>query len=217
MTFLYLGYLPPVSLTDAVGILCTIVAVPMKMTPDRGAALYFVLDWINIIVNGMLGVIVILSNEQISGEEYILSGVHMCGYHSQVDSVFLDEMSWILSIAWETLTLCLAIWIAVKHFRELQRPSTRWTAEDCFTISVKTHVVYFASSTLVLLLCPPNSNSMAAGAFLGMIQIVRVVQMFMLGPRLVLGVREYHANLVANSDEGTVMASISFDLLRRGT
>jgi len=34
--------------------------------------------------------------------------------------------------------------------------------------------------------------------------------MFVLGPRLILGVREYHAKLVAHSDEGTGIASIVF-------
>jgi len=34
--------------------------------------------------------------------------------------------------------------------------------------------------------------------------------MFELGPRLILGVREYHAELVANSDMATSMASIDF-------
>ena len=34
--------------------------------------------------------------------------------------------------------------------------------------------------------------------------------MFVLGPRLILGVREYHAKLVVNSDEATGMASIVF-------
>jgi hypothetical protein len=34
--------------------------------------------------------------------------------------------------------------------------------------------------------------------------------MFLLGPHLILGVREYHARLVADSDEGTGMASIVF-------
>jgi hypothetical protein len=34
--------------------------------------------------------------------------------------------------------------------------------------------------------------------------------MFVLGPRLILGIREYHANLVANSDEGTGMSTIAF-------
>jgi hypothetical protein len=36
------------------------------------------------------------------------------------------------------------------------------------------------------------------------------VQMFVLGPRLILNVREYHAKLVANSDAETSMNSIVF-------
>jgi len=36
---------------------------------------------------------------------------------------------------------------------------------------------------------------------------MQVVQMFVLGPRLILGVREYHTRLVAHSD---AMASIVF-------
>jgi hypothetical protein len=41
-------------------------------------------------------------------------------------------------------------------------------------------------------------------------QIFPVVQMFVLGPRLILGVREYHAELVANSNATTSMTSIAF-------
>ena len=47
--------------------------------------------------------------------------------------------------------------------------------------------------------------------FLGFLSVVQVVQMFVLGPRLILGVREYHAKLVADSDEATGMASIVFE------
>jgi hypothetical protein len=36
------------------------------------------------------------------------------------------------------------------------------------------------------------------------------VQMFALGPRLIMSVRVYHAKIVANSDEGTGLASIDF-------
>jgi hypothetical protein len=36
------------------------------------------------------------------------------------------------------------------------------------------------------------------------------MQMFVLGPRLILGVREYHAKLVAIPDEAVGMASIVF-------
>jgi len=51
---------------------------------------------------------------------------------------------------------------------------------------------------------------MADEAYAGVLQIIQVVQMFVLGPRLILGVREYHARLVAHSDEGIGMASIVF-------
>jgi hypothetical protein len=36
------------------------------------------------------------------------------------------------------------------------------------------------------------------------------MQMFVLGPRLILSVREYHAKLVTRSDEGTRMTSLYF-------
>lgn len=34
--------------------------------------------------------------------------------------------------------------------------------------------------------------------------------MVVLGPRLILGVREFNARLVADSDAGTVMTSVAF-------
>jgi len=182
-------------------------------------------------------------------EEYVLSGAHLCGYAYQGNAIILDEITWILGTAWESLTLFLAVWIAVKHFRELQRPSSGWTVVDCFTILIKTHVFYFArfvykwkwssfqltlhtslvvASSVQLLyfspklyVCQPmidiciwpfqqNSTSVAVGILYGILQFTRGAQMFILGPRLILGVREYHANLVANSDEGTGMGSIVF-------
>jgi len=51
---------------------------------------------------------------------------------------------------------------------------------------------------------------MAGDVYGGVLQVIQVVQMFVLGPRLILGVREYHAGLVAHSDEGTRIASIVF-------
>jgi hypothetical protein len=50
------------------------------------------------------------------------------------------------------------------------------------------------------------------GSFLysGVAQIATMLQMFVLGPRLILSLREYHAKLVARSDEGTGMTSIYF-------
>jgi hypothetical protein len=46
--------------------------------------------------------------------------------------------------AWQILALCLALWKAVKHFRELRRAHTGWAVGDCFTVLIKTHVFYFA-------------------------------------------------------------------------
>jgi hypothetical protein len=55
-----------------------------------------------------------------------------------------------------------------------------------------------------------NSNSVESEIFVNFHSIARVVQMFVLGPRLILGIREYHAKLVANFDEAAGMASIVF-------
>ena len=51
---------------------------------------------------------------------------------------------------------------------------------------------------------------MGAEIYIGILEIVLQVQAFVMGSHLILGVREYHAKLVANSDTGTGMASIVF-------
>jgi hypothetical protein len=53
-------------------------------------------------------------------------------------------MTWVLGTVWEVFALCLAVWIAVKHFRDLRRHSTRGIIRDSFTVLVQTHVNYFA-------------------------------------------------------------------------
>jgi len=149
-------------------------------------------------------------------EEEIFSGMHMCTYYIQSQGVSLTEITWILGTTWEILALCLAVWISVKHFRELQRPSTGWAVTDCFTILIKSHVFYFASfvgvSCVQLSFSSPIVDSASVGSEIydGLLQFVTVVQAFVLGPRLILGVREYHAKLVADSDDGIGMTSIVF-------
>ncbi|OAX31703.1 hypothetical protein K503DRAFT_57877 [Rhizopogon vinicolor AM-OR11-026] len=142
----------------------------------------------------------------------------MCG--SEGRNQIMATMTWILGTIWEIIALCLAVWIAVKHFRELRqlRSSTGSIIEDCFTVLIKTHMFYFASfvavSSLQLLSeeVPAiyNSNSTGSLIFTAILQFSEVVQMFVLGPRLILGVREYHAKLVANSDAASGMTSIAF-------
>ncbi|KAG1856442.1 hypothetical protein F4604DRAFT_1798359 [Suillus subluteus] len=58
-------------------------------------------------------------------------------------------MTWILGTVWEVLALCLAVWIAVNHLRELRRHPTNGIIGDCFTVLMKTHVSYFASFLVI--------------------------------------------------------------------
>jgi len=51
---------------------------------------------------------------------------------------------------------------------------------------------------------------MGAVAYNGLMTFAQALQMFVLGPRLILSVREYNAKIVARSDEGTRMTSIAF-------
>ncbi|KAG2060285.1 hypothetical protein BDR06DRAFT_948402 [Suillus hirtellus] len=159
------------------------------------------------------GVILAISSSTISGEELILSGTYQC-FLSGNSGYPLSE-PWILGIVWELLVLCLAAWIAIKHFRELQRPSP---GRDCFAMLIKTHVYYFAAHAAVSclvtvsLLAPQisGSPSVETEIYSGILEIFLFVQMFVLGPRLLLSVREYHANLIAGSEIGTNLTTIVF-------
>jgi len=76
-------------------------------------------------------------------EELVLSGTYQCtdvGYNPR-----LVAISWVVATVWEVLALCLAVWIVVKHFRELQRSSTEWTVATCLSVLIKTHLFYFAA------------------------------------------------------------------------
>jgi len=77
-------------------------------------------------------------------EELVALGTHQC-VESANSTPAAATATWILGTVWEVLALCLAIYIAVKHFRELQRPSAGWSVGDCFKVLVKTHVFYFAA------------------------------------------------------------------------
>jgi hypothetical protein len=169
-------------------------------------------------VNIACGAITVIGFEDTVVEELILSGTYMCNYGYKGDVQLLVPMVWVLGTAWEVLALCLSVWIAVKHFRDLRRlgPSTG-TIGDCFRVLIKSHVLYFASfvsvSCLQLAFFSPelsDLNSMGAQILNSIYQILLPVQMFVLGPRLILSVREYHAKLVTNFDAETSMNSVVF-------
>jgi preprotein translocase subunit SecG len=143
---------------------------------------------------------------QVAAEEFILSSTYQCVFDYSGEFLFLDFMTWILGTVWEVFALCLAVWIAVKHFHELRRHSTGSITGDCFTVLMKTHVIYFASFVAVPCFhigfftptVAADQYSLKSRTYIGLDQIFQIVQMFELGPRLILGVREYHAELVAN-------------------
>jgi hypothetical protein len=168
------------------------------------------------------GVVAAMTTIYTSGEELILSGTYQCsigsiGYAEEI--LFLGSIAWTVSIVWEFLALCLAVWIAIKRFRELRQHPVGGIIGDCFTVLIKTHVLYFASFVAVSCLgiifnfspiLSTDQRSMETQIFSGLLQILTVVQAFVLGPRLVLDIREYHAKIVADSDAATGMTSIAF-------
>lgn len=160
------------------------------------------------------GVMTGMLNKYTVGEELILSSTYQCyDYDPEANAVILLSMPWILSTVWEVFALCLAVWIVGKHLHELQRSPT---GRDYFTVLMRTHVVYFASfvavSCLDLGLLSSNLDSLAVGLqiYFGIRQILSVMQLFVLGPRLILGVRQHHAKVVDNSDAGIDMIPMSF-------
>ncbi|KAG2049773.1 hypothetical protein BDR06DRAFT_689831 [Suillus hirtellus] len=174
------------------------------------------------IANVVMGAIMTMNT---SGEEFVLSGTYLCLTEYAGDSPFLSCMTWVLAAVWEVLALCLAVWIAVKHFRELRQHSSGGIIGDCFTVLMQTHVGYFASFFAVAcfrigLFSPTlvaNAFSLDVQIYYGFTQIFVVAQLSVLGPRLILSVREYHAKLVADSDTATAMTSIDFQGVHVGT
>ncbi|KAG1779122.1 hypothetical protein EV702DRAFT_1044072 [Suillus placidus] len=163
-------------------------------------------------------VIITLANNKIVGEELILSGIHRCTYRWEGDAQRMDIVVWALYTAWEVLALCLSLWIVVKHIHDLRRTSgSGWTIGDCFAVLLKTHVVYFislvAANCLQLGFYSPeisSSFSLISGIYEGILSFASGVPMFVLGPRLILGLREYHAKVAADSDTATAMTTIAF-------
>ncbi|KAG2046193.1 hypothetical protein BDR06DRAFT_965358 [Suillus hirtellus] len=228
-------YIPTISLTDTVSLIVYnlwgwmtvlvfamlwVISVTRLYAMYQGSKKILMLLIVTLLVVNIFDVVAaVLENLHVSGEELILSGTYQCLINYGEDVPFLNYISWMTSIAWEVLALSLAVWIAVKHFRELRRHSAGGIIGDCFTVLMKTHVVYFASFVavscinLILDFAPISSAdqiSLGNETFSGLLQILEVVQMFVLGPRLILSVREFNAKLVADSDAATGMISIVF-------
>ncbi|KAG2368168.1 hypothetical protein BDR07DRAFT_1372229 [Suillus spraguei] len=161
------------------------------------------------IVNGTISGI---TTKNSSAVVLILSGSYVCSPSFAGVGVLLVDITWMIGIAWEVLALCLTVWIAVKHVREL-RQSGGGTLGNLFKALIKTHVIYFTRSVIYLQRSQRyHPYSLETQIYLGFSQIFAVVQMVVLGPRLILSVREFNAALMVDTDldGGTGMISVAF-------
>jgi hypothetical protein len=55
-----------------------------------------------------------------------------------------------------------------------------------------------------------NLSPIEGAVYSGIFSVVQMLQIFVLGPHLILSIREYYAKLVARADGGTGMTSIAF-------
>ncbi|KAG1750041.1 uncharacterized protein EDB91DRAFT_1244634 [Suillus paluster] len=199
-------------------VIIVLLTVPTISGTDMQSRKVLILIVVTLLATSIVdGVVVAIQLWNITAEEVILSGTYQCLINVRGDSNLMTSISWTFTTIWEVLALCLAGWIAVKHFRELRGHSAGWIIGDCFTVLMKSHVVYFASFLASSCLnfgnlSPTLANTFTLGSqiYYGLSQIVFLVQMFVLGPRLILGVREFNAKLVDDSDAATAMTSIAF-------
>lgn len=160
-----------------------------------------------------------ISMMQISVEEAVLSGTYVCKINYAGNTILLYTITWILAIAFEIIVLCLAVWSAIKQLRELRQHSIKCIFSDRSTVTVlmKTHLSYFASFVAVSgfyvgFFSPTlsaNLNSPETQVYLGFAQIFQFAQLFVLGPRLILSIREYDAKRFASPDTASA-TSIAF-------
>ncbi|KAG2356183.1 hypothetical protein BDR07DRAFT_1423991 [Suillus spraguei] len=112
---------------------------------SRKMLIFLVVIFLVVNIFGTIFNCIVLKN--VSVEEVILSGTYKCTSELEGNDILLCLIYVMLVTIWEILALCLASWTAVKHFRDLRQvgPSTGSIIGDCFTVLMKSHVVYFAS------------------------------------------------------------------------
>ncbi|KAG2356185.1 hypothetical protein BDR07DRAFT_472401 [Suillus spraguei] len=203
-----------------------IVIVRLHAMYQRSRKMLIFLVIIFLVVNIFGATCMATTLKHVSVEEVILSGTYQCTSELEVNDILPGAIYMILVIIWEILALCLAGWIAVKHFRDLPRfgHSKGSIIGDCFRVLMTSHVVYFASfahASFLAVSCfyvgaflsPTISAvpiSLGGQIYTGVFHIFLLVQFFVLGPRLILSVRENHAHGVANFDAATGITSIMF-------
>jgi len=139
------------------------------------------------VVGGKLCFICWLKRTQLIGwtpEEFILSGIHACNIELEGNGRLLNAMVWMFYTGWEVLALCLSVWIAVKHFRNLRRLglSTGSIVGDCFTVLIQFHALYFArwayNVNMVISFC--SSSAHASFVCVSCLQLIYISPAFVV-------------------------------------
>ncbi|KAG2104642.1 uncharacterized protein F5147DRAFT_654315 [Suillus discolor] len=157
--------------------------MPMVTLTDAGCNItMYALTGANVVITVMLGVIMI-------------ARLHAMYQGSRMMLIFLVIVFLAVNIASGVISS-----IDVKYI------VAGSTIGDCFRVLIQSHVLYFARVSPEFL----NPNFIGSQMLNGALQILLFVQMFVMGPRLILSVREYHAKFVACSDAETSMNSIVF-------
>ncbi|OAX37957.1 hypothetical protein K503DRAFT_866507 [Rhizopogon vinicolor AM-OR11-026] len=221
-----LGFFPIVPLTDIVStiilqilvwtdvvidiMLRVILIVRLYAMYQRSRKILIFLIATSMALTIVCGALIVVLSSRLSGDALVIFGTHMC-VNSGYDRLLSAE-AWIISTAWEVLALCLAAWIAVKHFRELRLRQKGWAFKDSFKVLMRSHIFYFAGFVAVAFftLGDALSPNWSEPALAGVLKIALAVQMFVLGPRLILSLREFNAELVVNSDAGTGLTTMAF-------
>jgi len=87
---------------------------------------------------------ILRTHARISAEK-ILSGIHQCSENMSAEDTQLNAETAVPTTVWEVLALCLAVWIVIKHFHELQKSPTGANIRDCFAVLMKSHMLYFVA------------------------------------------------------------------------
>ncbi|KAG2151203.1 uncharacterized protein EDB93DRAFT_302047 [Suillus bovinus] len=160
------------------------------------------------------GVLVVIANLGVSAQEAVLSGFHTCVDDNYIANLNFESL--ISTAAWEILAMFLTLWIVIKHIRELRQLPTGLTIGDCITMLIKSHTFYFLAFAIMASLrlgalsqILTASMSIGSDIYFGLWSIAEVLQLFVLGPRLILSMREYHAKLVARADGEIGMTTFS--------
>ncbi|KAG1793606.1 uncharacterized protein HD556DRAFT_1476870 [Suillus plorans] len=161
-------------------------------------------------------VMTVIGNIGVSGVENIRSGNRQCSENMNTEDAHLNVETLIPTTVWEILALCLAVWIVVKKFCELKKSQAGANIRECFMVLMRGHMLYFVAFAAVscfnLSILSPNLSSFSVGVdfYYGISEVAQAMQMFVLGPRLILSIREYHAQLAESSDEATCFTTIDY-------